>query len=208
MRLINGFILTVALLAVCGVAGASVTFDMGAGSSIDVNNTAGGLEMWANVASLDGEVFTLNAGSSHTFHFASMGTHEDAINSDDLIPRDVFAYLDFEFPDLTGSVDGTSVGFAGGLNFDQGWDLVWNDPVFVDFGVGGRFSIDLSNASVRNGWWTGPDGVNNSHDDICATITLVSEPTPGKIDPVPEPTSMALLAMGLGGLVIRRRFVA
>jgi len=194
------------LMAASGVALAdSFTFDMGDSSWIDTSGTASALEMWADVyGSVGSEVFTLNEGDSYSFLFAQMGTHESDVNPDDLIPGAVTAYVDFDIPSLTGDVDGVTVGFRGGwLGFTQGWDLVWSDPVVVDFAGGGKFSLELSDASIRNGWWVGPDGLfDNAYADISATVTLIDAPA------IPEPATISLLGLALAGWAVRRKIMA
>ena len=180
-----------------------MSFEMGDNSAIDVTGTQEGLSMWATISALVGtQSFNLEEGDSFKFKYATMGTDESWVNKDDLKPQDVTAILDFDVPDVDQSVGGQTVGFTGCLDFEQGWYVTWNDPVYTDFGVGGRFKIELTDAGVENDFWTGPDGTccHASSADIYATVTLVTAPAP-----VPEPASLLLLGVGALGLVLRRK---
>lgn len=178
-----------------GISGA-YTFDMGSNSSVDTSGTAAVLEMWADVNPNFGDyIFTLNEGESKDdLFFATIGTDETWINDDDLVPGTVIAYVDFDNPDITEAVGGTSVGFIGGIlrNY-SGWDLTWEDPVDVYFGSGGHFAIELSDVGYESWFWMGPDG----SADVYATVTLIKD--------IPEPATLLLLGFGLLSLAGLRR---
>lgn len=189
------------VLALSGIAGATpYTYVMGNNSWIDTSGTADpGLVMEATIdAGVSGLTFALNVGEANTFKFAVIGTDEDWINNDDLTPRTVTAYIDFSNPDITTSIGGTTVGFTGVLEFKQGWTLTWNDPVIVDFGVGGQFQMELSDASYSSILWQGPAGF----DHVYATVTHLADPVSAQI---PEPAGIVLLGLAFMGLAGVRR---
>ena len=142
---------------------------------------------------LDNIVFDLGVGeTSAPFKFAQIGTRETWINNDDLQPGAVTAFVDFDSPDLTQSIGGTSIGFSGFLEFAQGWSLRWNDPVRITPGSGLDFSVALSDVSYSSWFWQGPDG----KADIFATVTL---------NAVPIPAAAWMLGSGLVALAALKR---
>ncbi|VVS91097.1 PEP-CTERM sorting domain-containing protein [Desulfoluna spongiiphila] len=196
-----------ALLIACGSAYATpYTFEMGGESSIDVTKTTQGLSMWTDIyQSVSSQAFLLDVGDSFTFKFARMGTDESWVNEDDLKPMEVTAYLDFDMPDITQDISGESTGFSGKFEFNQGWQVIWDDPVYVGFGDGGRFAIELSDATFSSSMWTGPHGPcwSEGDADIFATVTLEAAPSPTTA-PVPEPATAVLLGLGVGLLGVTR----
>ncbi|MDY6903922.1 MAG: PEP-CTERM sorting domain-containing protein [Thermodesulfobacteriota bacterium] len=190
---ILGSILLIAGFA-ANAGAAPYTFDMGADSVVDTSGTADVLEMYANVnQNLDDLIFSLDDGESKSFYFATIGTTEGWIDKDDIRPGTVSAILDFDIPDLIGVVDGKSIGFSAAWHFLQGWNLVWDDPVIIDMGDAGEFTIELSDVGYASWCWKGPDG----SADITAKITY--NPSGAPVAPVPEPSTILLMGVGLVG---------
>ena len=148
------------------------------------------------MAYLDGmELKDMVVGVPRTFYFATIGTNESWINSDDIDPGTVEATVDFITPLISPAVGGVSVGFSGLFSFFQGWNLVWNDPVNV-VADGIDFDIELKDVGYTSWLWQGPAGTA----DILATVTLNS------VNSVPVPAAVWLLGSGVMGLIaIRRR---
>jgi hypothetical protein len=176
-----------------GNAGA-YTFDMGSGSTVDTSGTNGVLRLDAVVNPNLGQIFfDLGVGqTSAPFLFATIGTTETWINNDDLQPGAVTAIVDFDSPDLTQLIGGTSIGFSASFEFVQGWSLKWNDPVGISPGSGLDFSVDLSDVSYSSWFWQGPDG----KADVFATVTL---------NAVPIPAAAWMLGSGLVALMALKR---
>jgi len=179
-------------IAAGGPASAYV-FDMGPGSMIDTSatNSVLRLDIVNMNPGLDNLTFDLTVGQSQTFYFATIGTTETWINSDDINPGPVQAYVDFDNPDLVQTIGGTSLGFSALWQFLQGWNLTW-DAVQVNPGSGLDFTVELSDVGFRNWFWQGPDGTA----DIYATVTL---------NAVPLPAPLLLFGSGLIGLIAMRK---
>ena len=198
-KLFGLLVVGLVVIGLAGPAAASYTFDMGDGSYFTGSALSDpGLVMYANVNSnLDSINFTLDSGGSYSFYFATLGTLESDVEwGEDDVAQEIFAYIEFDAPDLVAAIGGTSIGFAGLFHFNQGWTVTWNDPVEVYLGNGNYMTLDLSNASFGNDWWQGPDG----EDCINLTVTYTH---------VPVPAAVWLLGSGLVGLVgLRRKFSA
>ena len=179
-------------------------FELGSGSWINTTGTNSALQLYAIVnPDLDNISFSLSEGESSSFKFATVGTTESWINDDDINPKTVTAYIDFDSPDhVSDIISGTSVGYTGILSFTQGWNLKWNDPILAETTDGLKFSIDLTDVSHYNLLWQGPSG----SADVYAKIRLISGPNSNADLPssVPDADIMwllgpAFIALGLLG---------
>jgi hypothetical protein len=184
------------------VHSASFEFVMGDGSSIDVSGTDNclnlGLKLYSGVDSrLENYSFSLDEGKSKKFKFGFIGTDEEEINWDDLFDFSITATLDFDSPELTQYIEGTSTGFwiCEGRFIKrlvgEGWEVKWQNPDPISFGDEGLFSVGLEDLSFDNTW---RDGIS-ANLDLFATITLEKAP----LAHAPEPSTMILFGLGLLG---------
>jgi hypothetical protein len=137
-------------------------------------------------------------GESRTVDLFRIGTSERWSNDDDRVHKDIGVTFDFSAPDILAGIEGQSWGnsfqfFCWGLSWGN---VAWDDPVLFEFGDGGEFSIDLSNA-----WFPTPGS-----SVVTATFTYETAPsgsfgtTGDTASPVPEPSTILLVGAGLLGL--------
>jgi len=134
-----------------------------------------------------------------TFNFGAIDLEEpnasSGINLDELDGLGVTARLTFTAPTgVVQTVVATGIATAGIVG-DSGVDYVidWS-PVTILFGNGGQFQLSLTDMAFAG----------QGSQFQTATVTLLALPD-GSSGNLPEPSSMALLGIGIGCVALVRR---
>ena len=145
-----------------------------------------GLVLYVNDILPEPAVADLTVGNSYTFNLFEVGTDEQYVNSDDRDNQDISVDFSFSEPDnMNELITGTSDGHWRLLRDDTG-SVDWNNPATFTYGNGGLFTMSLSDVTF---------GTPGSAV-IQATLNFVSDAAP-----VPEPSTILLMGIGLLGLV-------
>jgi hypothetical protein len=193
-------------MAISGQAAlASVQFDVGANGPtgnhwvLDSGWGTGSAQLDAVFkvnANLPNEVFSLKPGQSYCFNFGTVQLRDAYIDASATDHLGVTADVLFDAPQV-GQVSnpGSAVAFVGSVS-DSATDLkITFNPVYVNFGQGGKFQIDLTDLCF------------SQCGTLCvdACVTLCSE----ACHALPEPATLVIWSVFgagfLGTRVCRRR---
>jgi hypothetical protein len=163
--------------------------------SVTVNDADPGLVLLEKDLLVNPFSFTLtNPGdSTAATRLFRVGTKEEALNLDDIVPYAINVKFNFTAP---AAFQGSAAGLSGAGWFGQSFGYVaWDNPYSLSFGNTGVLGVSLTNAIFDL----------PGSDVVWGQFTLLRADTPGGPSPVPEPASMLLVGSGLVGAALRAR---
>jgi hypothetical protein len=182
----------------------SLNYQVGGGSTVVANTADPGLALGTHVpSSLSSIAFTLDDGQSTTFNFFKIWAAETSVSSDDTVPKNITATLDFSVPDVDAAVYGLT--FGAQLNFIQDAAyLTWNAPAVVTL-ADRVFEVELSDLEFAKGHIVDWD-LTDKKSWVTATVTQISSRTGEVPNSVPDGgATLVMLALGIAGLSCVRR---
>jgi hypothetical protein len=184
-----------------------VAFTPGSGYGQDANeNSATLLDVRFSTSGFVAQNFTLSGANSFTtFTFGTVALWEpdahtgiEASEMDNLTVTASFTFVSPVGTPQTLFATGTAIAGSVSDSFPD-YTIDWA-PIFVPFGTGGLFQIDLNDL----GFTDNGGGQSGQVQTQTATIKLLNESTtPTGV--VPEPSTIALLGLGLLGAAFGRR---
>jgi hypothetical protein len=141
--------------------------------------------------------FNLNDGQSETFSFFKIWTNEEAVNSDDLAEKSIYATLYFSDPLTEATVGGVTFGGSILWGLAQWGQVQWETPAPTFTAPDGRvFQVTLSDEIFNEGLF-GLDEGRKYGATVKATVKQIGS----SYTSVPDNGSTAML-LGLSLLVI------
>ncbi len=189
-------------------------YELGNGSSVSAFSGpeppgGGGLVIQTMVEpGVAGTNFTLDDGQTYSFELFDIWTNETYVNSDDTVPRQITATLDFAVPSSDPTITGDTVGtgiFCGIIQFGQ---VSWNGPATVVLSGDRTFQVSLSDEIFNIGLFGLSDGPCWGAD-VKACITQIDSVVVAQ-ETVPDTGNSALLlgvaVVAIGLMAGRTRF--
>ena len=160
--------------------------------TVTLHETDPGLVVWASPESGTLPPFELSSvGQSYKTDLFTIGTKEEALNTDDWKPYSIDVVFDFLLP--SPGFGGSASGLSGAAWVFGTFGYVnWDAALVLNFGMSGQLGINLSDEKF---------GLPGS-STVEATFTLWRKDLPIS---TPEPMSGALLSLGVLGVLLARR---